>query len=205
METQNNQENKENCTEKTYYWVGKESLRLWTQLALKKMEAQLPYSKASDLDEIVLNGDDTNEVEENADRNGDVTEIKTDGLLNDKSNSNAVEEGNTKQTQPAVSGTTAKVSFCRMDSSTGSISGAENSAVSLSYFNEDLLCPHRGLSTTQNKRLVSSVVWHQIFEAYFYQKQPGFEFGSAVGSFEPTLDAKVFTNESRECKICQVI
>jgi len=28
-DAQTNQENKENCTEKTYYWVGKESLRLW--------------------------------------------------------------------------------------------------------------------------------------------------------------------------------
>ena len=78
-----------------------------------------------------------------------------------------------------TSGPSAKATFCRMDSSTGSLSGQE-STVNLSFFNEDLLCPHRGLSTTPNKRLVSSAVWRQIFEAYFYpQHQSGFEFGGS--------------------------
>jgi len=48
-------ENKENtnsnCSSQannTWYWVGKESLRLWSSLALKKFESQLPFNKSID-------------------------------------------------------------------------------------------------------------------------------------------------------------
>ena len=75
-------------------------------------------------------------------------------------------------------------------SRTDSSSGQENNSVNLSYFNEDLLCPHRNLTATSTKCLVSSAVW-RIFEAYF-------ESGSSE-----TCEARVFTNKTRECKDCQ--
>ncbi len=48
------QENKENtngnCSslKDTWYWVGKDSLRLWSSLALKKFEARLPSNQVLD-------------------------------------------------------------------------------------------------------------------------------------------------------------
>jgi len=62
--------------------------------------------------------------------------------------------------------------------------------VNLTYFNEDLLCSHKNLTATTNKRLVSSAVW-RIFEAYF------------ESSSSDACEARVFTNKSRECKTCQ--
>ncbi len=85
-DAQTNQENKENCTEKTYYWVGKESLRLWSQLALKKLEAQLPFSKVADLDELTVNGDEPETDETRPDPSEAKGDLQAE-LLNDKSNS----------------------------------------------------------------------------------------------------------------------
>lgn len=59
---------------------------------------------------------------------------------------------------------------------------------SLSYFNEEIICPHKNLLPGQNKRLISQKIWSVIFEKYFSE-----------------LNIKVFTNESRECKLCQVM
>lgn len=149
-EQQTNQENKENFMQKTFYWIGKETLKLWPNLALKKYELQLPTSKSNDLDE---------EVEE-------VSELP-DVKLNEASML-------PEESKKSLSVATAE---------------PQEVSVELTYFNEDIICPHKNLSTTVNKRLITSNTW-KLFEHYFY---------SDSLDFQP----KIFTNESRTCKICQ--
>lgn len=73
-------------------------------------------------------------------------------------------------------------------------SSQETNTVTLNYFNEDILCPHRALSTTHNKRLISSALWNQFIEPYFISRDQNLD----------NENVKVFTNSSHECKICQV-
>ena len=163
-----NHDNKENCTQKTFYWVGKESLRLWSSFLLKKYEDQLPRGN-QDIDEIEDNQIESLEV------------IKIDHpseYLNEKS-SNI--DDSTKQ----------QATLARQESSNN------ESNLTLNYFNEDIICSHRGLSTTQNKRLISGAVWNQFIEPYFISKDQNSDLIIESG--------KVFTNSSHECKICQVI
>ena len=146
-----NQENKENCMQKTYYWIGKETLKLWPNLALKKYELQLPTSKSNDLDD---------EVEE-------VIELP-DVKLNEAS----MPPEESKKCLPVAT------------------ADPQENSIELTYFNEDIICPHKNLSTTVNKRLVTSNTW-KLFEHYFYSDSMDFQ-------------SKIFTNESKICKICQV-
>ena len=64
----------------------------------------------------------------------------------------------------------------------------------LTYFNEDIVCPHGNLSPTPNKKLISAQIWHQYFEDYFYKKS---------GEAE-TKQAPIFTSEVQPCKTCLV-
>jgi hypothetical protein len=73
---------------KRWFWIGKESLKLWTSLALKKAEAQLPPVKFNDIEVIDLTNGNTSGGDQNGDING-VQEIAENS--NDKQIANNIE------------------------------------------------------------------------------------------------------------------
>ena len=110
---------------KRMYWVGKESIKLWTSLALKKAETQLPPLKFNEIEVIDLTNasSSTNGHEF---QNGDTNMQETNENSNDKTSQTATNENDPNDSAP--------ITF---------------------LFNEDIVCSHGGLATTTNKRLVS--------------------------------------------------
>ena len=161
------QDNKENRNvADAWFWVGKESLKQWQNLAIKKLELNLPSMKFVDL----------------ADTKPEIIE-EPNGTEND----NDVQE---------------------LSSYPQSSNNLICSSNSLSYFNEDLLCPHKNLIPGQNKRLVCPELWNQIFYKYFFKQDLSDSYGNDMESQSAdSLDDNknsIFTNLSQECKICSV-
>jgi hypothetical protein len=196
-------EDKENFRQTTFYWVGKESLKIWPTLAIKKYESQLPVDKTTT--SSTINGSlSTNKEEttiESSSDNKEITELNEQEEQRESSECSIVKELQNGKSKKAnnneclnektnIGEETVADSYQKKDTCLSLLSDDEET--DLNFFNEDIVCSHNNLSTTPNKRLVSANIWHQIFETYFYSDS------------NDLTKAKIFTNESKECKICQV-
>ena len=127
---------------KRLFWIGKESIKTWSSVALKKIEAQLPAIKFNDIEVIDLtNGSSTSAVA-----------VSSTGASATDNQNEANENSND---------TCAKAS--------GVINNNENdtdSSQMLLSFNEEIVCPHGLLSTKPNRRLVPQDAF-KIFYSYF--------------------------------------
>lgn len=121
-----------------YFWLGKESLRLWTNMAVKKLEAQLPTCKFNDCAESVVMGE--------------VPVVQND-------------EGNNKEN--VMKSDEAAEDSVELGANSNASSSADLQARPITFsFNEEIICPHGNLMPTLNRRLVSVDVV-TLFGAYF--------------------------------------
>jgi hypothetical protein len=127
------------------YWIGKDSIKTWSNIAVKRSEAQLPVYKFDDIEVIDLtNGSGTSGsiVTTTSDcQNG--TETQQEQEQNENSNDILSKASNNNEND------------------------TDSSQVTLT-FNEEISCPHGQLSTTLNKRLVPQDAF-KIFNSYFPQ------------------------------------
>ncbi|CAF0845967.1 unnamed protein product, partial [Brachionus calyciflorus] len=168
--SENNKENRSSM-DKVWYWVGKESLKQWQNLAVKKYESQLPSTKFVDLPE----------------------QPKPD-IIEEPVGS---EFENEIQEIPQIAPSSSTLNEI-----------GQTSTTSLKFFNEDILCVHNSLAPGQNKRLICHELWDQIFYKYFFNSDETSSDLDGENSADRSSNASnkvknhIFTNESRECKIC---
>jgi hypothetical protein len=167
-----------------WYWVGKESLRQWNTLALKKYEQDLPSFKFAEQEaKLISEAVATN-------MNNEITEITE--IPQTDSPSEVQEIQPTSNGVNATAATTAAATAVVASTSAAQNSNGDIAIISstLNSFNEDIICPHGDLSPTLAKRLVCEKLW-KIIKPYFYN--------------DPELDnCCIFTAESSECKFCLV-
>jgi hypothetical protein len=209
-------ENKENAnvaihSKNAAYWVGKESLRVWQSLAIKKYESLLPPLKFNDaIDAISCSNGNNNtnpalstndpannscqqKQEQTTDDIHSIQEItNTQQLVNNNTNNQESNKNSPKASNNGASNSD--------DQQLQLFADFDNPNVNLTYFNEDITCIHNNLLPTPNKRLISSNIWHQIFEHYFREST---NVNKTVnGSNRPH---SIFTSDCKECMICLVI
>jgi hypothetical protein len=166
-----NKENSNSSIQNTAYWVGKETLKIWQNLIIKHYESQLPTAKSGETEET-----DNNNIQPESDSKS----LEKDGL-------ELVES--TKVPETTASNETAKTEPSNMDVD------IQSDSQSVTFFNEDIICPHNNLMPGLNKRLVSSKLWNIIYEKYSIPKNRD---SISEKKF------KKFTNDNRECKLCLV-
>jgi hypothetical protein len=131
-----------------WYWMGKDTLKQWHNLAIKRYEAELPSSRF-----IEAEPSRAEALNDEASANNDVQEI-------------IMCEGQEVATIPSSNSTTAAVVI--IDSILP--------ATTLNFFNEDIVCPHNKLSPTTNKRLINAEAWRMIYEGYFQSNGSNYVF-----------------------------
>lgn len=161
----------------TRYFIGKESLKCWQSLALKRLEAQLPSFKFIEPASESLPNSQTAKagIEEEV---TELVEVPEMVVYYEESSTTAKE---TTEKAPQLDG----------QPSSNLVPVAPSSTITV--FNEDITCPHNCLAPTPNKRLVNSTLWQQIFQHYFYSDDSS-KFKTCP----------VFTEDAKECKLCLV-
>jgi hypothetical protein len=175
---ENNKENKSNSppgnaaassavtANEAWFWAGKESLKQWSSLAIKRFESQLPSAKFLDL-EVRVNGETIDgelaDVQQVSPGGGSGNEIQEIIPLNPQVNN--------VNSSAAAAAAAAVVSI------------VDATATTLNFFNEDILCPHNDLSPTPNKRLICASLWTDVLSRYFDNKPPAGQHNSAAVTF----------------------
>ena len=130
---------------KRLYWIGKDSIKTWSNIAVKRAEIQLPASKFDDIEIIDL----TN----SSNANGPATVTTT----SDYQNGNEIHEQEQNENSNDL---------LSKPSNNNNENDTDSSVTTLGSFNEEIVCPHGSLSTTLNKRLVPQDAF-KIFNSYF--------------------------------------
>lgn len=145
--TNSMQEEVQQIKSRKYFWLGKESLRLWASMAVKKLEAQLPTCKFNDCVEVGVSAGDAQSASQN--------------VIDDGNNN---KENVMKSDENAGVGDDVVEIGANSNASTN-VGDLQARPINFS-FNEEIICPHGNLLPTLNKRLVSADVV-TLFGAYF--------------------------------------
>ena len=155
----------------TSYWVGKESLKNWKQMALKQCdlyERNLVSSEPNDNIENNIENNMENNIENNNENNNN---NDNDIIMNDASNTNNSNINNNNNSSP-LSNQSKSNSSENGDSDSenkppvsdhNSDNNYTNSDKTNFNFNDDILCAHGRLSPDEaNKKLVAQSVWNLL-------------------------------------------
>jgi len=157
----------------TAYWVGKESLKIWKQLALKQCDL---YEKS------LVSSEFQNENQSNNDENSPLSVQSKSNSVNNSGSENGEGDSDSENKPPTTNeqdnGTSDKSNF---------------------NFNQDILCVHNRLSPDEsNRKLVATSVW-ELLKSHF---PSACEFDCGADCCQECLSQSL-TNQSKKNELKQ--